>query len=162
MVFHWRLQYPQKDTFKVSHLCYAATPYTQYQAIVKLLGSFRLTTGRRHLHRHCIFTEQALETVPQSLRHSCTSELRVSRACTLYVQNSHSIVSNGTDYIFICDCINARISSSAYLLLPLPFILNAIGKILRKPFGDVCPFFFIMRQTLFKATISFCFAENRG
>src|SRR3989344_3801728 len=75
MVFHWRLQTIQKLPFKVSHLCYASRTYSQYQVVVKLPGSFRLTAGNRHLHRYCIFTEQILETVPQSLRHSCTSEL---------------------------------------------------------------------------------------
>ena len=47
----------------------------QYQVAVKLLGSFRLTAGNRHLHRYCIFTEHVLETVSHSLRLSCTSEL---------------------------------------------------------------------------------------
>ena len=59
----------------LSYLFCAEISYTQYQAVVKLLGSFRLTAGNRHLHRYCIFTEQVLETVPQSLRYSCTSEL---------------------------------------------------------------------------------------
>ncbi len=66
--------YP-KAHFKVSHLCYALIQQPQYEATVKLLGSFRLTAGRGHLHPHCIFTEQVLETVSQSLRLSCTSEL---------------------------------------------------------------------------------------
>ena len=83
MVFHWRLHTPQKECFKVSHLCYAWITQPQYQAIVKLLGSFRLTTGNRHLHRYCIFTERVLETVFHSLRHSCTSEL-TRQGITLY------------------------------------------------------------------------------
>jgi hypothetical protein len=66
--------YP-KAHFKFSHLCYASIKQAQYEATVKLLGSFRLTAGRGHLHPHCIFTEQVLETVSQSLRLSCTSEL---------------------------------------------------------------------------------------
>ena len=66
--------YP-KAHFKFSHLCYALIKQPQYEATVKLLGSFRLTAGNRHLHRYCIFTEQVLETVSQSLRLSCTSEL---------------------------------------------------------------------------------------
>ena len=81
--------YP-KVSFKVSPLCYACKTYTQYQVAVKLLGSFRLTAGNRHLHRYCIFTEQIPETVLQSLYHSCTSELHVP-----------SLISKGTDYIFI-------------------------------------------------------------
>ncbi len=83
MVFHWRLHDPQEDRFKVSHLCYAYDTQPQYQAVVKLLGSFRLTTGNRHLHRYCIFTERVLETVFHSLRHSCTSEL-TRQGITLY------------------------------------------------------------------------------
>lgn len=67
-------RYP-KARFKVSHLCYASIKQLQYEVTVKLLGSFRLTAGTRHLYRDCIFTEQVLETVSQSLRHSCTSEL---------------------------------------------------------------------------------------
>jgi len=78
-----RLHIPQEECFKVSHLCYAYNTQTQYQAVVKLLGSFRLTTGNRHLHRYCIFTEQVLETVFHSLRHSCTSEL-TRQGITLY------------------------------------------------------------------------------
>ena len=66
--------YP-KAHFKVSLLYYALIQQPQYEATVKLLGSFRLTAGRGHLHPHCIFTEQVLETVSQSLRLSCTSEL---------------------------------------------------------------------------------------
>ena len=66
--------YPEVH-FKVSPLCYVCKTYSQYQVAVKLLGSFRLTAGNRHLHRYCIFTEQIPETVLQSLYHSCTSEL---------------------------------------------------------------------------------------
>ena len=83
MVFHWRLHDSRNRRFKVSHLCYAYITQPQYQAVVKLLGSFRLTTGNRHLHRYCIFTEQVLETVFHSLRHSCTSEL-TRQGITLY------------------------------------------------------------------------------
>src|SRR3989338_8841995 len=74
MVLHWRLHHDLNHGFKVSHLRYAVHPYTQYQVTVKLLGSFRLAAGNRHLHRSCIFTELLLETVPKSLHHSCTSE----------------------------------------------------------------------------------------
>jgi len=75
MVFHCRIHNYRNNCFKSSHLCYAYTKHIQYQAIVKLTGSFRLTAGNRHLHRYCIFTELLLETVSHSLRHSCTSEL---------------------------------------------------------------------------------------
>ena len=70
-------RYP-RVRFKVSPLCYVCKSYPQYQTAVKLLGSFRLTAGNRHLHRYCIFTEQIPETVLQSLYHSCTSELHYS------------------------------------------------------------------------------------
>jgi hypothetical protein len=75
MVFHISTPWYPKAHLKVSHLCYASIKQPQYEATVKLLGSFRLTAGRGHLHPHCIFTEQVLETVSQSLRLSCTSEL---------------------------------------------------------------------------------------
>src|SRR6266700_3973344 len=38
-------------------------------------GSFRPTTGTRHLHRDYSFTGSLVETAPKSLRHSCRSEL---------------------------------------------------------------------------------------
>ena len=66
---------PRTKTSNLSPLCYVCKSYPQYQTAVKLLGSFRLTAGNRHLHRYCIFTEQIPETVLQSLYHSCTSEL---------------------------------------------------------------------------------------
>src|SRR6266702_1527084 len=40
-------------------------------------GSFRPTTGIRHLHRNYNFTGSLVETAPKSLLHSCRSELRV-------------------------------------------------------------------------------------
>ena len=76
-------RYP-KARFKVSFLYYALTQQPQYETTVKLLGSFRLTAGTRHLYRDCIFTEQVLETVSHSLRHSCTSEL-TRQGNTLYL-----------------------------------------------------------------------------
>lgn len=76
-------RYP-KARFKVSFLYYALIQQPQYEATVKLLGSFRLTAGTRHLYRDCIFTEQVLETVSHSLRHSCTSEL-TRQGNTLYL-----------------------------------------------------------------------------
>lgn len=101
MVFHCRLHTPRKECFKVSHLFYAGITQPQYQAVVKLLGSFRLTTGNRHLHRYCIFTEQILETVFQSLRHSCTSEL-TRQGITLYYSSQQDHIftpyKGGTTY----------------------------------------------------------------
>lgn len=92
-------RYP-KARFKVSPLYYAHTQQPQYEATVKLLGSFRLTAGMGHLYPNCIFTEQVLETVSQSLRHSCTSELHVRRV-NVVLTFSDSTVTSGIDYIFI-------------------------------------------------------------
>ncbi|MEY2664618.1 MAG: hypothetical protein RIT04_426 [Candidatus Parcubacteria bacterium] len=75
MVFHRRIQIIRELSFKFYHLRYASEPYSQNQVAVKLLGSFRLTAGNRHLHRYCIFTEQVSETVLQALHYSCASEL---------------------------------------------------------------------------------------
>src|SRR3989344_7652115 len=47
---------PKSNPSDLSHLCYADKKHAQYQVIVKLLGSFRLTALNRHLHRYCIFT----------------------------------------------------------------------------------------------------------
>ena len=65
--------------------------YIQYQVAVKLLGSFRLTAGKRHLHRYCIFTEQVPETVLQSLHHSCASELTRQGISLIYSWQMDSI-----------------------------------------------------------------------
>ena len=75
MVFHRRIHNARKHCFKSYHLRYASKTYSQYQVVVKLLGSFRLTAGNRHLHRYCIFTEQVSETVLQSLHYSTRQNL---------------------------------------------------------------------------------------
>ena len=75
MVFHRRISAPRKERLKSSHLRYAWSTYGQYQVTVKLLGSFRLTAGNRHLHRYCIFTERVSETVLQSLHYSTRRNL---------------------------------------------------------------------------------------
>ena len=77
---------PRSSTSNLSHLCYAEKSHTQYQDAVKLLGSFRLTAGNRHLHRYCIFTELFPETVLQSLHHSCASELTRQGISLFYTQ----------------------------------------------------------------------------
>ncbi len=90
-------EYP-KVSFKVSPLCYACKTYPQYQVAVKLLGSFRLTAGNRHLHRYCIFTEQIPETVLQSLYHSCTSELTRQGISLRYSRKRyHIFISNKSE-----------------------------------------------------------------
>ncbi len=92
---HWRLHKGLNPCFKVSLLRYAEKSYPQYQITVKLLGSFRLAAGRRHLHRPCIFTGQILETVPNSLYHSCASELHLS-LIVISARILHSpVISNG-------------------------------------------------------------------
>src|SRR3990167_6947140 len=100
MVFHWRVHISRNRPFNLSHLCYAVTSYTQYQATVKLLGSFRLTAGNRHLHRYCIFTELFSETVPQSLHHSCASEL-TRQGISLYASSRVWTLSSS------CNCRSA-------------------------------------------------------
>ena len=42
---------------------------------LRCIGSFRPSTGRRHLHRQYNFTERPVETAPNSLHDSCRSEL---------------------------------------------------------------------------------------
>src|SRR3989344_3766217 len=90
-VLHWRLHNSRKNCLKVSRIFYAVQKHAQYQVIVKLLGSFRLTALNRHLHRYCIFTELVPETVLQSLHHSCASELHFRLL----------LLREGSDYIFI-------------------------------------------------------------
>ena len=48
-------------------------PNTKLQ--LRFTGSFRLAAGMSHLHDNYNFTESLVETVIQSLRHSCRSEL---------------------------------------------------------------------------------------
>lgn len=48
---------------------------SQYLRTVKLPGSFRLAAGNQHLHWYCIFTGRLVETVFNSLSHSCGPEL---------------------------------------------------------------------------------------
>src|SRR5213083_2731105 len=64
-----------RPRFTASHLSWTTHPRLQRQAPVKVHGSFRPTTGTRHLHRDYSFTGSLVETAPKSLRHSCRSEL---------------------------------------------------------------------------------------
>ena len=66
-------QMPKKRT---SHLFYTQNFSTQYITIVKVAGSFRLAAGTPHLHGDFNFTELVLETVGQSLRHSCRTPIK--------------------------------------------------------------------------------------
>ena len=89
LVFHRRIHPAQKRDFKSYQLRYASKTHGQYKITVKLLGSFRLTAGNRHLHRYCIFTEQVSETVLQSLHFSTRGnlprkELRYLRIVLVY------------------------------------------------------------------------------
>src|SRR3989344_5361196 len=101
MVFHLRIHAPREIHFKSSHLRYASKTYSQNQVAVKLLGSFRLTAGNRHLHRYCIFTEQVSETVLQALHYSCASELHVTYICCYDDTTEVPYFHTGIDYIFI-------------------------------------------------------------
>ena len=62
-------------TFQRPYLSCTSCAEFQYQATVKLHGSFRPVAGNLHLHRYYDFTESLVETVPKSLRLSCGSEL---------------------------------------------------------------------------------------
>ena len=64
-----------KTRFQSSPLRYASKTITQYLRTVKLPGSFRLAAGKQHLHCYCIFTGRLVETVFNSLGHSCGPEL---------------------------------------------------------------------------------------
>src|SRR3989344_6402413 len=161
MVLHWRLHHNRDHGFKVSHLCYATHPYIQYQITVKLLGSFRLAAGRRHLHRPCIFTKQIPETVPNSLYHSCASELHLSLIvlCALY-RTSFPALLRALDYIFFSrDSSNV---SSRRFRLPEPFIVYASRIILRNVSFFRCSSLLIFRQISANCRKSFCFADLRG
>ena len=74
-MFHRRIHLPRKVNFKSYQLRSASRTYSQNQVAVKLLGSFRLTAGNRHLHRYCIFTERVFETVLQTLHFSTRQNL---------------------------------------------------------------------------------------
>ena len=88
---------PKSYTSNLSPLFYAVIEHTQYQARVKLTGSFRLSAARGHLHPHCIFTELLPETVPQSLRHSCTSEL-TRQGISLFYSSRRTLSSSSTKW----------------------------------------------------------------
>ena len=66
MVFHL--------LYKYYHLLYVSNQILQYKIKVKDLGSFRLIASSSHFHEQCNFTEFILETVKQSLYHSCGTE----------------------------------------------------------------------------------------
>jgi hypothetical protein len=59
-----------------SHLFYTQNFSIQCITIVKVAGSFRLAAGTSHLHEDFNFTELVLETVGQSLRHSCRTPIK--------------------------------------------------------------------------------------
>ena len=150
MVLHCRLCGNRNRRFKVSHIFYAVKKHAQYQVIVKLLGSFRLTALNRHLHRYCIFTELVPETVSQSLHHSCASEL-------------HSTLTPIAWRIRLYLHLNAFcISAFVYFLLPLGFILNTRFIIFCKPFFSRCKFLCIKKQTCLNNLKSLCLSESNG
>src|SRR3954454_10311340 len=64
-----------RPCFKVSHLSYTSRTDHQYQAVVKVTGSFRPAARNEHLYSYCNFAGSVVETVGKSLRHSCRSEL---------------------------------------------------------------------------------------
>ena len=74
-MFHFRIHGNRDYRFKSYPLRYALKTNTQYLTTVKLPGSFRLAAGKQHLHCYCIFTGHLVETVFNSLGHSCGPEL---------------------------------------------------------------------------------------
>ena len=74
-MFHFRIHENRDSRFKSYPLRYASKTITQYLTTVKLPGSFRLAAGKQHLHCYCIFTGRLVETVFNSLGHSCGPEL---------------------------------------------------------------------------------------
>ena len=74
-MFHFRIHNNRDCCFKSYPLRYALKTNTQYLTTVKLPGSFRLAAGKQHLHCYCIFTGHLVETVFNSLGHSCGPEL---------------------------------------------------------------------------------------
>ena len=58
------------------HLSYTKKNLLQYMNIVKVPGSFRLAARISHLHENFNFTKFMLETVGQSLRHSCRTQIK--------------------------------------------------------------------------------------
>jgi len=62
---------PSKPPSYATHV--GSKPNTILQ--LRFTGSFRLVAGMLHLHNNYSFTESLVETVVQSLRHSCRSEL---------------------------------------------------------------------------------------
>ena len=74
-MFHRRLHSNRNYRFIGYPLHYALKIISQYQTTVKLPGSFRLAAGNQHLHWYCIFTGRLVETVFNSLTHSCGPEL---------------------------------------------------------------------------------------
>lgn len=75
VVFQQRLHNHWRGRFTVSHLSYTNRTEHQYQAIVKVPGSFRPAARNEHLYSYCNFAGPVVETAGKSLRHSCRSEL---------------------------------------------------------------------------------------
>ena len=75
VVFQQRLTHNWRHVLTVSHLSYTNRTKHQYQAIVKVPGSFRPAARNEHLYSYCNFAGSVVETAGKSLRHSCRSEL---------------------------------------------------------------------------------------
>ena len=108
-MFHFRIHPAQKRDFRSYPLRYASKTITQYLTIVKLPGSFRLAAGKQHLHCYCIFTGRLVETVFNSLGHSCGPEL-TRQGITLPLD----------DYSYRRRSLVLHSVGSKYCYLPLP------------------------------------------
>ena len=89
-----------KTRFQSSPLRYASEIITQYQTTVKLPGSFRLAAGKQHLHCYCIFTGRLVETVFNSLGHSCGPEL-TRQGITLPLDDSSFYYSHFSESLYV-------------------------------------------------------------
>src|SRR5437879_3111070 len=75
-------------------------------------GSFRPTTGTRHLHRDYNFTGSLVETAPKSLRHSCRSELTRQG---ISLESYPDIVSGRNSTSFRCYLLHVAMQRGPYL-----------------------------------------------
>jgi hypothetical protein len=66
---------PERDRSQPPSYTTHAGPKPNTKLQLRFTGSFRLVAGTSHLHDDYSFTEPLAETVVQSLRHSCRSEL---------------------------------------------------------------------------------------
>jgi len=78
MVFHFYLvliSIRRNEILAKFPYLYIILDYLQVLFIVKMLGTFRPTKNKSHLHDYFNLTEIMFETVGKSLRHSCRTAI---------------------------------------------------------------------------------------